>query len=99
MFDTCGRSAYHSRTVRAIIQGLARNQPSLVMTADGPALRPGRSTVQWNNVAAEVIRLRTPLVDRGRSALKAQTVRASNTLQFFKLAFERTFNSINLKRC
>jgi hypothetical protein len=55
--------------------------------------------VQWNNVAAEVVRLRTPLVDRGRSALKARTVRASNTLQFFKLAFERTFNSINLKRC
>jgi hypothetical protein len=99
MFDTCGLSAHHSQTVRAIIQGLARNQPSLVMTADGPALRPGRSTVQWNNVAAEVVRLRTPLVDRGRSALKARTVRASNTLQFFKLAFERTFNSINLKRC
>jgi hypothetical protein len=70
MFDTCGLSAHHSRTVHAKIQGLARNQPSLVMTADGPALRPGRSAVQWNNVAAEVVRLRTPLVDHGRSALK-----------------------------
>jgi hypothetical protein len=49
--------------------------------------------VQWNKVASEVVRLRTPLVDRGRSALKARTVRASKTLQFFKLAFERTFNS------
>jgi hypothetical protein len=75
MFDTCGLSAHHSRTVRAIIQGLARIQPSLVMTADSPALRPGRSVVQWNNVAAEVVRLRTPLVDRGRSTLKARTVR------------------------
>jgi hypothetical protein len=82
MFDTCGLSNQHSRTVRAIIQGLARNQPSLVMTADGPALRPGRSTVQWNNVASEVVRLRTPLVDRGRSALKARMVRASKTMQF-----------------
>jgi hypothetical protein len=82
MFDTCELSAQHSWTVRAIIQGLARNQPSLVMTADGPALRPERSAVQWNNVASEVVRLRTPLVDRGRSALKARTVRASKTLQF-----------------
>jgi hypothetical protein len=60
MFDTCGLSAHHSRTIRAIIQGLTRNQPSLVMTADGPALRPGRSAVQWNNVLAQVVRLRTP---------------------------------------
>jgi hypothetical protein len=82
MFDTCGPSAQHSRTVRAIIQGLARNQPSLVMTADVLALRPGRSAVQRNKKAPEVIRLRTPLVDRGQSALKAQTVRASKTLQF-----------------
>jgi hypothetical protein len=82
MFDTCGLSAEHSRTVRAIIQGLARNQPSLVMTADGPALRPGRSAVQRNKMVPEVVRLWTPLVDRGRSALKAWTVRASKTLHF-----------------
>jgi hypothetical protein len=85
MFDTCGLSAQHSRTVRAIIQGLARNQPSLVMTADSPTLRPGRSAVQSNKVAPEVIRLRTPLVDGGRSAHKARTVRASKTLQFSNL--------------
>jgi hypothetical protein len=85
MIDTCGRSAHHSRTVRAIIQGLARNQPSLVMTADGPAQRPRRSAVQKNKVAAQVVRLWTPLVDRGRSALKARTVRASKTLQFSNL--------------
>jgi hypothetical protein len=82
MFDTCGLSAQHSRTVRAIIQGLARNQPSLVMTADSPTLRPRRSAVQRNKMASEVVRLRTPLVDRGRSALKARTVRASKTLHF-----------------
>jgi hypothetical protein len=51
IFDTCGLSARHSRTVRAIIQGLTRNQPSLVRTADGPALRPGRSAVQRNKIA------------------------------------------------
>lgn len=80
------------RTVRAsqadrppIIQGLTRSHLPLVRTADGPALRPGRSAVQWNNVAAEVFRLRTPLVDRGRSALKARTVRASKTLQLSNL--------------
>jgi hypothetical protein len=73
MFDTCGLSAEHSLTVRAIIQGLARNQPSLVKTAEGPALRPGRSAVQRNKMVLEVVRLRTPLVDRGRSALKART--------------------------
>jgi hypothetical protein len=55
------------------------------MTPDGPALRPGRSAVQWNNAAAEVVRLKTPLVDRGRSSLKARTVRASKTLQFSNL--------------
>jgi hypothetical protein len=85
MIDTCGWSAHHSRTVRAIIQGLARNQPSLVMTADGPAQRPGRFAVQKNKVAAQVVRLWTPLVDRGWSALKARTVRASKTLQFSNL--------------
>jgi hypothetical protein len=85
MFDTCGLAALHSRTVRTIIQGLARRQPSLVMTVDGPALRPGRSAVQWNKVASEVVRLRTPLVDRGRSALKVRTVRASKTSQISNL--------------
>jgi hypothetical protein len=82
MFDTCGLSTEHSRKVCAIIQGLARNHPSLVMTEDGPALRPGRSAVQRNKMVPEVVRLRTPLVDRGRSALKARTVRASKTLHF-----------------
>jgi hypothetical protein len=82
MFDTCGLSAEHNRTVRAIIQGLAQNQPSLVKTVDGPALRPGRSAVQRNKMVPEVVRLRTPLVDRGRSALKARTVHASKTLHF-----------------
>jgi hypothetical protein len=85
IFDTCGLSALHGRTVRTIIQGLTRNQLSLVRTADGPALRPGRSAVQSNKVAPEVIRLRTLLVDRGRSAHKARTVRASKTLQFSNL--------------
>jgi hypothetical protein len=51
IFDTCGLSARHSRTVRTIIQGLTRNQPSLVRTADGPTLRPGRSAVQRNKIA------------------------------------------------
>jgi hypothetical protein len=82
LFDTYGLSAQHSRMVRAIIQGLARNQPSLIMIADGSALRPRRSAVQRNKMASEVVRLRTPLVDRGRSALKAWTVRASKTLHF-----------------
>jgi hypothetical protein len=36
IFDTYGLSARHSRTVRAIIQGLTQNQSSLVSTADGP---------------------------------------------------------------
>jgi hypothetical protein len=99
MFDTCGPSAQHSRTVRAIIQGLARNQPSLVMTADGPTLRPGRSAVQRNKVAPEVVRLRTLLVDRGQSALKAQMVRASKTLQFSSSLLKEFFNSRDLKRC
>jgi hypothetical protein len=31
---------------------------------------------------SEVVRLQTPLVDRGRSALKTRTVRASKTLHF-----------------
>jgi hypothetical protein len=81
IFDTCGLSALHSQTVRTIIQGLIRNQPSLVRTVDGPSLRPGRSAVQSKKVAPEVVSLRTPLVDRGLSALKARTVRASKTLQ------------------
>jgi hypothetical protein len=51
IFDTCGLSARHTRTVRTIIHGLTRNQPSLVRTADGPALRPGRSAVQRNKIA------------------------------------------------
>ncbi len=94
------------RTVRAsqadrpaIIQGLTRSHPPLVMTADGPALRPGRSAVQRNTEPIQMVRLRTPLVDRGRSAPKARTVRASMTSQFFKHAFERTFDSRNVKRC
>ena len=76
------------RTVRAsqadrppIIQGLTRSHLPLVRTADGPALRPGRSAVQWNKVASEVVRLRTPLEDRGRSAPKGRTVRATKTSQ------------------
>jgi hypothetical protein len=46
-----------------------------------------------------VNRLQTPLEDRGRSARKARTVRTSQDLALFKQAFERTFNSLNLKRC
>jgi hypothetical protein len=98
MFDTCGPSAQHSRTVRTIIQGLARNQPSLVMTADGPTLRPGWSAVQRNKMAPKVVRLRTLLVDRGQSALKARTVRASKTLQFSSSLWKEFFNSRDLKR-
>jgi hypothetical protein len=92
MFDTCGLSAHHSRTVRAIIQGLTRNQPSLVMTADGPALRPGRSGPKTRTVRSAMEQCTCPsgqtsdpLVDRGRSALEARTVRASKTLQFSNL--------------
>jgi hypothetical protein len=47
-FGTCGRSAQQGRTVRTIIQGLCREQPSLVRTVDGPASRPRRSVVQMN---------------------------------------------------
>ena len=50
IFGTCGLSAHQSRTIRTIIQGLSRNQHSLVRTADGPALRPGRSAVQRNKI-------------------------------------------------
>jgi hypothetical protein len=39
-FGTCGRSALQGQTVRTIIQGLCREQPSLVRTADGPAQGP-----------------------------------------------------------
>ena len=68
-----------------IIQGLTRSHLPLVRTADGPALRPGRSAVQSNKVAPEVVSSSDPLVDRGQSALKARTVHASKTLQFSNL--------------
>jgi hypothetical protein len=47
-FGTCGRSTQQGQTVRTIIRGPCREQPSLVRTADGPAPRPGRSAVQMN---------------------------------------------------
>jgi hypothetical protein len=47
-FGTYGRSAQQGRMVCTIIQGLCQEQPSLVRTVDGLALRPGRSTVQMN---------------------------------------------------
>jgi hypothetical protein len=47
-FGTCGWSAHQGRTVCTIIQGLCREQPLLVRTADGPAPRPERSAVQMN---------------------------------------------------
>jgi hypothetical protein len=50
IFGTCGLFAHQSQTVRTIIQGLSRKQPSLVRTADGSALRPGRSAVQRNKI-------------------------------------------------
>jgi hypothetical protein len=49
IFDTCGLSARHSRTVRAIIQGLTRNQPSLVRTADGPQCTGTRWLPKWSD--------------------------------------------------
>jgi hypothetical protein len=55
------------------------------MTVDGPALRPGRSAVQSNKVAPEVDSSSDPLVDRGQSAHKDRTVRASKTLQLSNL--------------
>jgi hypothetical protein len=50
IFGTCGLSAHPSRTVRTIIQGLSRKQPSLVRTANSLVLRPGRSAVQKNHI-------------------------------------------------
>jgi hypothetical protein len=46
-------------------------------------------------MSTQKVRLRTLLGDRGRSAPKARTVRASMTSQFFKHAFEGTFDSRN----
>ena len=96
--DTCGLSALHGRTVRTIIQRLTRNQPSLVRTANGPALRPGRSAVQSNKVASEEDSLRTlwgitdsPPARPGRAA--------HPRLCKFQTWFDRTFNSRDLKRC
>jgi hypothetical protein len=53
IFGTCGLSAQQSRMVHTIIQGLYRKQPSLVRTADAPALRPGRSAVQRNKIGSK----------------------------------------------
>jgi hypothetical protein len=63
----------------------------------GPKARTVHSTNEQD--LSEVNRLQTPLEDRGRSARKARTVRTSQDLALFKQAFERTFNSLNLKRC
>ena len=76
------------RTVRAlqadrppIIQGLTRSHLPLVRTADGPALRPRtvRSAkehrVNTNGQTSDL------LEDRGRSAPKGRTVRATKTSQ------------------
>jgi hypothetical protein len=59
------------------IQGLTRSHLPLVRTADGPALRPGRSAVQYNTNG----QTSDPLEDRGRSAPKGRTVRATKTSQ------------------
>jgi hypothetical protein len=67
-FGTCGRSALQGRTVRTIIQGLCREQPSLVRNADGSASRPGRSVVQKNRTCPKCTHFGPLLKDRGRSA-------------------------------
>ena len=76
------------RTVRAsqadrpaIIQGLTRSHLPLVRTADGPALRPGRSAVQKEHRDNTNGQTSDPLEDRGRSAPKGRTVRATKTSQ------------------
>jgi hypothetical protein len=46
----------------------------------GPKARTVRGAKEQD--LSEVVRLRTPLVDRERSALKTRTVRASKTLHF-----------------
>jgi hypothetical protein len=50
-FGTYGQSALQGQMVHTIIQGLCREQPSLVRTADGLAPRPGRSAVQMNRTS------------------------------------------------
>jgi hypothetical protein len=76
------------RTVRAsqadrpaIIQGLTRSHLPLVRTADGPALRPGRSAVQKEHRDNTNGQTSDPLEDRGRSAPKGRTVRVTKTSQ------------------
>jgi hypothetical protein len=57
----------------------------------GPKVRTVHSANEQD--LSKVDRLRTPLEDRGRSALKARMVRASQDFALFKQAFERIFNS------
>ena len=83
------------RTVRAsqadrpaIIQGLTRSHLPLVRTADGPALR-----VNTNGQTSD------PQKDRGRSAPKGRTVRATKTSQVSNKLLNELFNLRNEKRC
>ena len=48
-FGTCGRSALQGWTVRTINQGLCREQPPLVRTADGPAKVGGLSGPRFSD--------------------------------------------------
>ena len=94
------------RTVRAsqadrppIIQGLTRSHLPLVRTADGPALRPGRSAVQKEYRVNTNGQTSDPLEDRGRSAPKGRTVRATKTTQVSNKLLNELFNLRNEKRC
>jgi hypothetical protein len=85
--DTCRPSASHRRTVRLIKQGLDRGQPSLDMTADSPALRPGRSAVHTNRTSPKRTNTGPLWMGRGRSGHMARTVRRPQDLVTFQTRF------------
>jgi hypothetical protein len=85
----CPNHIWHLRTVRSSKpDGPHYNSgtvPKAVFSGQdcgwsGPKARTVRSAKEPHR--SEVVRLRTPLVDRGRSTLKTRTVRASKTLHF-----------------
>jgi hypothetical protein len=98
--NPCPNHIWHLRTVRpSRPDGPHYNSGTVPRAASsgqdcgryGPKARMVHSANEQD--LSEVVRLRTLLEDRGRSALKARTVRASKTLHFSKQAFERIFNS------
>jgi len=74
-----------------IIQGLTRSHLPLVRTADGPALRPGRSAVQFYKVSTQMVRLRTP--SGGSRTVRPQGPDSPRVHDFtiFKHAFWKNF--------